>query len=344
MASTPPLEPPPPEPAAAQRSGQRQRSPHSKASQASSQGLSAGTWAVGSALFVFFVLVFVFAPPTLPDYKQRMLAFASAMLAGVFSFLFVGDLAVNIEVAQSRFGRMAARGTGGFAAFALVLWWWLSPLAPVKSSDITAYVRYVAHADLLEVGQAMPDDIFAADTTLRIKAALPSANPARPGRVTELTSIKVTATQTGYRASAGGPGQAPVRLYEAFEGDKGRFDEPDNWEDATVSAVLTAEAVPHKEQWISWMTKLRKKSWDHSGQDYWKFYNIDPETDPRAEDIEPFPMGAELCIMLHGREVARLDGLVARIRRSDEDPAHPWVVNFKQESITGKPASACRSY
>jgi hypothetical protein len=49
---------------------------------------SAATWIVGTALFVFFVGVFMFAPATLDESRQRMLAIASAMMAGIFGFLF----------------------------------------------------------------------------------------------------------------------------------------------------------------------------------------------------------------------------------------------------------------
>ncbi len=92
-----------------------------------------GTWVFGSLFFLFFVGVFVFAPETLPEFKQRMLAIASALLAGLFGYFLTGEMGLEIQSIKSRFGEMGVKATGGIAVFVLVLVWWLSPLAPVGS-------------------------------------------------------------------------------------------------------------------------------------------------------------------------------------------------------------------
>ncbi|MCZ6680856.1 MAG: hypothetical protein O7E52_26815, partial [Candidatus Poribacteria bacterium] len=68
------------------------------------QSRSQGTWIFGSLLFVFFVCVFVFAPETLPAFKQRMLGIAAALLSGLFAFFLTGDMGLRIESIKSRFG------------------------------------------------------------------------------------------------------------------------------------------------------------------------------------------------------------------------------------------------
>jgi nitrogen fixation protein len=90
------------------------------------------SWIFGFLLLAFFVYAYLFSPDTLPEYKQRMLAFASALIAGLFSFFLTGDMGIEINSAQSRIGTINIKATAGFAAFVLMLLWWFSPLAPVK--------------------------------------------------------------------------------------------------------------------------------------------------------------------------------------------------------------------
>jgi predicted secreted protein len=90
------------------------------------------SWIFGSLLLIFFLYAYLFSPDTLPEYKQRMLAFAAALIAGLFGFFLTGDMGLQINSAQSRLGRIRIKATAGFAAFVLMLLWWFSPLAPVK--------------------------------------------------------------------------------------------------------------------------------------------------------------------------------------------------------------------
>jgi len=86
------------------------------------------SWIFGTLLLVFILGVFVFAPSSLPPFKQRLLAFICALLAGFFAFFFTGTIGVTWRGVQA---------TGGIGAFVLVLWWWSSGLAPVKVSQTT---------------------------------------------------------------------------------------------------------------------------------------------------------------------------------------------------------------
>jgi hypothetical protein len=92
---------------------------------------SAASWVFGLILVAFLVWVFAFAPETLPEYKQRMLGVFLAALAGLFAFFLTGDIGLELQSIQSRFGELAVKATGGVAVFVLVWVWWWSPFAPI---------------------------------------------------------------------------------------------------------------------------------------------------------------------------------------------------------------------
>jgi hypothetical protein len=98
---------------------------------AKARSRSAASWVFGLLLLAFLVWVFVFAPDTLPEYKQRMLGVFLASLAGLFAFFLTGDIGLEIQSLQSRFGSLGVKATGGIGVFVLVLVWWWSPLAPI---------------------------------------------------------------------------------------------------------------------------------------------------------------------------------------------------------------------
>jgi hypothetical protein len=97
-----------------------------------SQQRSVGTWVFGLLFAIFLIGVFIFAPASLPPFKQRILAITAALLAGCLGYFLTGTIGLNLKTLRIPFfGEVAANATGGIALFVLVLWWWLSPLAPV---------------------------------------------------------------------------------------------------------------------------------------------------------------------------------------------------------------------
>lgn len=90
------------------------------------------SWILGSLLLIFLLYAYLFSPDTLPEYKQRILAFSCALIAGLFGFFLTGDMGLEIKSAQSRVGTIGIKATAGFATFVLMILWWFSPLAPVK--------------------------------------------------------------------------------------------------------------------------------------------------------------------------------------------------------------------
>jgi len=114
----------------------RRRSPPTRRPLTQAQSRSLATWIFGGVFVAFLFAVFAFAPPALPVFKQRILAIASALLAGLFIFFLTGDLGVSIQGGKGKLGRLAVKSSGGAAAFVLVLVWWLSPFSPVESADV----------------------------------------------------------------------------------------------------------------------------------------------------------------------------------------------------------------
>jgi tetratricopeptide (TPR) repeat protein len=98
--------------------------------------LTLPTWVFGSLLLAFALGVFVFGPDALPDHKQRILAIAMSLLAGLFGFFMTGDIGLELRWVASRFGEVGVKAAGGVALFVLVLVWWLSPLAPVPTQEM----------------------------------------------------------------------------------------------------------------------------------------------------------------------------------------------------------------
>ncbi len=118
---------------------------------------SLATWIFGSSLFLFLIAVFLFAPTTLPEFKHRLLALMSAMLAALFGYFLIGN--INIEIAkESKIGQVAVKATGGFALFVLVLWWWTSPMAPIAEKNnvpAKSYEQVLSGSIRTELGKAL---------------------------------------------------------------------------------------------------------------------------------------------------------------------------------------------
>ncbi|MDA2932472.1 tetratricopeptide repeat protein, partial [Nitrospinae bacterium AH-259-F20] len=99
------------------------------------QTRSKATWIFGTSLLVLLAYAFIFGPPTLPLYKLRILAIASALLASLFAFFLPGDIVLEITSIKSRFGEIGVKATGSIAVFLFVLWWWSSPFAPIGQRE-----------------------------------------------------------------------------------------------------------------------------------------------------------------------------------------------------------------
>ncbi len=107
-------------------------------------------WVSGSVLLVFVIVVFFFAPNALPEFKRRILAVLSALLAGLFAFFLTGR--IQLSRSDERKGGMRIRASGGMALFLIVLYWWYSPLAPLKAGPPSSWL-YTVRVTVLGLGE-----------------------------------------------------------------------------------------------------------------------------------------------------------------------------------------------
>ena len=161
------------------------------------QQRSLGTWIVGGLLLVFVVAVFWLAPDELPAFKQRLLAILAALLAGVFAYFLTGDMGLELDAIETRFGKGGVKATGGIAVFALVLVWWLSPLAPVGTGkqDGDAPTQpgpASAGAGIANTGE---QTIKGPVTITGNNDAPPETAPEKPGAAAVGTGVANTGTQ-----------------------------------------------------------------------------------------------------------------------------------------------------
>ncbi len=93
------------------------------------------SWVFGSLLLLFYLAVFTYAPDELPEFKHKMLGIISALLCALFTFFFVGTLAIT-GLFENQWSKFAVQSGGGAAAFVLILWWWNNPsFAPVRKQE-----------------------------------------------------------------------------------------------------------------------------------------------------------------------------------------------------------------
>jgi len=92
------------------------------------------SWVFGALFAIFVLCVFIFGPPSLPGYKQQILAYICALLAGFFAAFFTGTLLLNTQLPIP--GKWVVSGGAGFALFLIVLFWWKSGAAPIAAEVI----------------------------------------------------------------------------------------------------------------------------------------------------------------------------------------------------------------
>jgi hypothetical protein len=102
-----------------------------------------GSWIFGAILLIFVFAVFWLAPDALPSFKQQILAFSMALLAGLFGFFLTGDMTLAMQHKESSTSLKAA---GGIALFVLVLAWWQSSAAPVIAAEAPQAAKSVEKA------------------------------------------------------------------------------------------------------------------------------------------------------------------------------------------------------
>jgi hypothetical protein len=88
----------------------------------------------GVLLLVFFVVLYGAAPERLPLLIQRLVGLTSGLLVMLFVTLSLGEIGQRYRhfgISSDRFTRLL--NVVGWVAFALVLAWWFSRLAPIQA-------------------------------------------------------------------------------------------------------------------------------------------------------------------------------------------------------------------
>jgi hypothetical protein len=138
------------------------------------------SWIFGSLFAAFILAIFVLGPDSLPIYKQQLLAYICALLAGCFAIFFTGSLLVHATLPVP--GKWTVRGGAGFGLFLIVLFWWNSSTPPVS----------VASGGNTTSKNPAGTSIFAkihAETNPSPPAAAPSIVPTNPGAVLKNAEI-----------------------------------------------------------------------------------------------------------------------------------------------------------
>src|SRR5260370_1322772 len=97
------------------------------------QAQQRAAWVFGSLSFVFLLGVFCFAPVVIDPVRQKILAIISAILVGLFGYFLTGSVKVVADADFPQFGKVLLQAGGGTALAIVVLLWWLSDRAPVKT-------------------------------------------------------------------------------------------------------------------------------------------------------------------------------------------------------------------
>lgn len=332
-----------------------------------SQSQMKASWIFGSLLLLFFVGVFIFAPKSLVEYKQRMLAFFAALLAGLFTFFFTGDISLKLGGLKSKFGKVTVKATGGIAAFTFVLVWWFSPIAPVKvqsieerfdriiigiekieTNDITAKVTFSFRFD--ETLLPINSDIFTQGAKLELVAStsessLTLSDASRwGGHLSSKTELHLSSAEQksdiNVRRTADGSSTKLIRTYSNFTGELGSFTRPESWIDSSIAGRFEVYEANR------WLRELRRVGNSRISrklreEEFNKFYNISSETleEWRNTDysVQPLPIRATLDIFVRGKLVASSSGIVTKVREWDEDVRGLHIIKFASTRISHPP-------
>lgn len=313
-----------------------------------------GTYVFGSILLAFFIYIFIFSPDTLPIFKQRMMAFASSLLAGLFTFFLSGSIKLTGQSTETKFGKIAVQATSGIAVFILVLIWWLSPSAPIqvekidkkldvieeklssiKIQDITAKVTF--HID--NADDSVPE-IFKNTSQLELRIienkSLDSNNIQgwKNGFFIPDNSLDILSTNQLFdRRVIQSVDLTSVELtrdYKDFKGKLNDLKDDEKWGQSSFEGIIR---VVENNKWLN-VLKKNNDSLDLpvTFDDFIKEYKVTDKQKIELTEydysITVFPIRAKLEIFNNGVLVGLSKGIVVRVREWDEDVKNLFVIKF----------------
>jgi hypothetical protein len=310
-----------------------------------------GTYIFGSILLVFFIYIFLFSPDTLPFYKQRMMAFASSLLAGLFTFFLSGSIKLTGQSPDTRFGKIAIQAGSGIAVFILVLIWWLSSAPPIqidqklvdihnqlsaiKIQDITAKVTF--HIDN---GDESTPEIFKNTSELELRIIenkdLDPHNIQgwRNGFFISDSSLDiVSTTQLFDRKLFQSSDLVSIELkrdYKDFKGKLNNLKDNKKWSQSSFEGLIR---VVETNKWLDTL-KTDNDSLDFpiTFDDFLTEYKVTKKQKIELTEydyrIKVYPIRATLKVFKNDSLVGVSEGIVVKVWEWDEDVRNLFVVKF----------------
>lgn len=315
-----------------------------------------GTYIFGSILLLFFFYIFLFSPDTLPLYKQRMMAFASSLLAGLFTFFLSGSIKLAGQTPNTRFGKVTIQAGSGIAVFVLVLIWWLSPnppihidkmdeklkvidekLSEIKIEDIKARVTF----HINNVDETIPE-IFKNTSELELRIVennnLDTNNIQgwKNGFYIPDSSLAIISTTQLFDRkviqSVDINSVELIRDYKDFKGKLSVLKDNKKWGLSSFEGIIR---VVEKNKWLD----IFKKNYDSLNfdlpitfADFLETYKVSQKRKAELTDydyrIAVYPITAKLEVFNNGQLVGLSEGIVVKVWEWDEDVRNLFVVKF----------------
>ena len=309
-----------------------------------------GTYIFGSILLVFFIYIFLFSPDSLSFYKQRMMAFASSLLAGLFTFFLSGSIKLTGQSPETKFGKINIQAGSGIAVFILVLIWWIvsppisvdkdikaaiSELSTIKIKDITAKVTF--HID--NADETTPD-FFKNTSELEVRIIenkdLDSLNIQgwKNGFFIPDNSLDIeSSTQLFDRKliqSADLSSIELIRDYKDFKGKINNLKDNKRWLESSFEGLIQVVETN------KWLDSLKK---DNDSLDlpvtfdnFLALYKVTKKQKIELTEydyrIKVYPIRATLELFKNDSLVGSSEGIVVKVWEHDEDVRNLFVIKF----------------
>jgi hypothetical protein len=162
-----------------------------------------GSWVFGFLSLLFLAFAFFWPQPIAPQ-KWQIVRVVAAVMAGFFGVFLSGQLVVQLGHAASALGRVAARGTGGFALVLLIYTLWPAPAAEVYRLRVTVRA---------------PDGALTTDAEVTVRP-VGEVQKTASGWVVEVAAALLPADRSLFlvaRAEKALPSEETVHLAEDFQ-------------------------------------------------------------------------------------------------------------------------------
>ncbi|WP_369616360.1 hypothetical protein [Flavobacterium sp. CFS9] len=279
-----------------------------------------------------------------------MMAFASSLLAGLFTFFLSGSIKLTGQSPDTKFGKINIQAGSGIAVFILVLIWWIvsppisvdkdikaaiSELSTIKIKDITAKVTF--HID--NADETTPD-FFKNTSELEVRIIenkdLDSLNIQgwKNGFFIPDNSLDIeSSTQLFDRKliqSADLSSIELIRDYKDFKGKINNLKDNKRWSESSFEGLIQVVETN------KWLDSLKK---DNDSLDlpvkfdnFLALYKVTKKQKIELTEydyrIKVYPIRATLELFKNDSLVGSSEGIVVKVWEHDEDVRNLFVIKF----------------